>query len=86
MWMEQGRWGFKELTSGNEAQHRKLKEPQQAVIEAIESGRLSTRPKADNFAGDYRYTGTTPDGDEFKHKDTGRGLSPRANVTKEGNS
>ena len=45
------------------------KDPSKAFEEAIEAGRLSTDPKAANFAGHYMYMGPTIDGqhDAFKH-------------------
>ncbi len=58
-----------------------FREPQQAFTDAIESGRLSASP-GDNYAGDFMYMGTYPEGDAFKHHDTRRYL-PHA--TKEGN-
>lgn len=45
------------------------KDPQVAFEQAINEGRLSRNPSADNFAGHYMYMGPTVDGkhDAFKH-------------------
>lgn len=79
VWMAP-RWECDKSMSGQ------IKEPQQAVIDAIESGRLSTRPKALNYAGDYTYIKTSSDGDVFIHNLTGRDLPGPHSATKEGNS
>ena len=45
------------------------KDPQSAFEQAIEEGRLSANPSADNYAGHYMYMGIACDGkrDAFKH-------------------
>lgn len=47
-----------------------FKDAQQAFKEAIEAGRLSVNPQAENYAGDFMYMGTWDGKDAFKHRDT----------------
>lgn len=44
-----------------------FRDAQQAFQEAIEAGRLSTNPKAENYAGRFMYMGTYGEKDLFKH-------------------
>lgn len=48
------------------------KDSDEAFEQAIAKGRLSTNPRADNYAGHYMYMGpsTRPGVDAFKHRDT----------------
>ena len=45
------------------------RDPQEAFEAAIRAGRLSTDPRAPNYAGHYMYMGPRSDGrgDAFKH-------------------
>ena len=45
-----------------------FRDAQEAFKEAIESGRLSESPRADNFVGDFMYMGTYDGVDSFKNK------------------
>lgn len=47
-------------------------DPQKAFAEAIEQGRLSTDPTADNYAGNYMYMCTVDGKDLFKNSLTRR--------------
>ena len=41
--------------------------PDDAFDQAIDTGRLSADPDADNYAGNYMYMGRGPHGDRFKN-------------------
>ena len=49
------------------------RDPQEAFERAIKAGVLSIDPQASNYAGDYMYMHTDPDGtDRFKNIETRR--------------
>jgi|ETNmetMinimDraft_11_1059920.scaffolds.fasta_scaffold200254_1 hypothetical protein len=58
---------LKYMKQKRESMPQQFYNPDDAFDQAIDTGRLSADPDADNYAGNYMYMGRGPHGDRFKN-------------------